>query len=323
MGERLDLVIRQSFIRYHEGVGALQREIGEISQRLERALTESERSSQDTKRDLKEKVRIIELGLADVRYRVGQVDLFLNEVKRSLPEPPVPERLAELPGALANLYPSFEEVMRGSEVVVKERARAYLDDIVEIDRKGPVLDLGCGRGEWLELLRDAGIDAYGVDVNEQYVEEGLTKGLDTRHADALEHLKGLPEFGLSAVTAIHLVEHLDIETLLEVLDLSLRALQPGGLLILETPNPENLIVGASSFYLDPTHVHPLPPLLLSFLVNARGFNDVVVRELKREEPIDPEIPPEAPWAEDVAKVWNFLQERVNGPEDYAVLARRA
>lgn len=123
MGERLDLVIRQSFIRYHEGVGALQREIGEISQRLERALTESERSSQDTKRDLKEKVRIIELGLADVRYRVGQVDLFLNEVKRSLPEPPVPERLAELPGALANLYPSFEEVMRGSEVVVKERAR--------------------------------------------------------------------------------------------------------------------------------------------------------------------------------------------------------
>lgn len=322
MGERLDLVIRQSFIRYHEGVGALQRELAAMSQRLERAFDESERSSRDAQRELKATVRNIGTGLSEVRSRVGQVDLFLTEVKRSLPESPTPERLAALPGALANLYPSFEEVMRGSEVVVKERAREYLADVAEVDRNHPVLDLGCGRGEWLELLRDSRIDAYGIDVNEQYVKEGRAKGLDVRHADALEHLKGLPEFSLSAITAIHLVEHLDTETLLEVLDLALRALQRGGLLILETPNPENLIVGASSFYLDPTHVHPLPPALLSFLVNARGFDEVVVRELKREEQFDPEIPAEAPWAEDVAKVWTFLKERVNGPEDYAVLARR-
>ena len=322
LGERLDLVVRQSFVRYHEGVGVLQRELSEFSQQFDHALADTERSISDVGRELKEKVRNIEFGLADVRYRAGQVDLFLREVKRSLPESPHPERLATLPGAVANLYPSFEEAMRGPEVIVKDRARIYLEDVAEIDRSGSVLDLGCGRGEWLELLRDSGIEAYGIDTNEQYVTGGVAKGLDVRYADALEHLKSLPEFGLSAITAIHLVEHFDIETLLEVLDLSLRALQPGGLLILETPNPENLIVGASSFYLDPTHVHPLPPLLLSFLVNARGFDDVVIRQLKREEPIDPEVPSDAPWAEDVEKVWDYLQERVSGPEDYAVLARR-
>lgn len=323
IGERLDLVVRQSFIRYHEGVGVLQKELAELSQRLQRDLDERARTSSESERAFRDTLRRVEVGLSEVRYRVGEVDLFLNEVKRAMPQSPSPERLAALPGALANLYPSFEEVMRGSESEIMDRVRPYLDDVATVKVKGQVLDLGSGRCEWLELLKNSGVDAYGVDINEQYVAQGVAKGFDVRHEDVIEHLKGLPESELKAITAIHLVEHLDTETLLEVLDLSLRALRPGGLLILETPDPENLIVGASSFYLDPTHLHPIPPPLLSFLVTARGFTDVIVRKLKRSELIEPELPPDAPWREDVERLWEFLQTQVMGPEDFAVLARRA
>lgn len=320
--QRLDLVIRQSFLRYHEGVGALQREVGEFSMRLEDALRGLDQSVSEKYQVINDAVRRVNAELVDARFRVSQVDLFLNQVKRSMPQPPRPEILASLPSALENLYPSFEELLRGPESLVADRERAYIDDIQSLVVPGRILDLGCGRGEWLELLQDIGEDAYGLEINEQFVTNGKSRGLDIRHGDVIDHLENIPPSELKAVSALHLAEHLEIETLITMIDLCLRALRPGGLLLIETPNPENLSVGAWMFYLDPTHTHPLPPALLSFLVNSRGFDNVEIRRLRRSELIKPEIGSESPWSEDIREIWNYLQTNVAGPEDYALLARR-
>lgn len=317
--EEVELANQQSFARFHDGVGAIRTEMGEMAQRYEQArgaLAESDGRIESLRAELDRR-------LADVRIRLAQVDLLLDVVRRALPGDPAPAELAALPGAFENLYGSFEEALRGPYETVRERVRDYLDDVCSVPSDRPVLDIGCGRGEWLDVLAEAGIAAYGIDTNERSVAAGRSNGLDVRRSDAREHLASLAEHSLRAVTAIHVVEHLATDDLIELLDLALRAIEPGGLLVLETPNPENLVVGASSFYLDPTHRNPLPPALLSFLVEARGFTDVEVRPLARRElrPM-PQLGAGEPWAEDLRPIVELLNARLFGPQDYAVVARR-
>lgn len=322
LGERLELIQRQGFVRYQQAVGSLHSDVANAEQSFERTTSELRDELRGIKEELKASRGQLDRSLAGARMRLGELDLFLNEVKRSLPNPPTREQLAAIPSAFSSMYPAFEEVLRGPESVIRERARGYLVDVEKVAQLGPLLDLGCGRCEWLSLLRESGIDAYGIDTNEQFVKSGIERGLDARLADAVEHLKSLPEGKLGAITAFHLVEHIGTDAVIELLDLSIRALQPGGLLVLETPDPENLVVGASSFYLDPTHLHPIPPKLLEFLVRSRGFSDVEIRELKREPSVEFTVDSSAPWSDDVKRIWEYVATRINGPEDYAVLARR-
>jgi O-antigen chain-terminating methyltransferase len=134
------------------------------------------------------------------------------------------------------------------------------------------------------------VTAYGVDVNAAFVAAGVEMGLDIRHQDAIEHLKQIPDGSLSAITAFHVVEHIPLSPLVDLVDHSLRALRPGGLLILETPNPLNVMVGAAWFHMDPTHIKPLPPPFLEFVLENRGFTGV--RVLMANPPDEPplEIP---------------------------------
>ncbi|MDA8290753.1 MAG: class I SAM-dependent methyltransferase [Actinomycetota bacterium] len=315
----VDLAHRQSFARFHDGIGSIRTEMGDLAHACELARAELAASDERLgalRDDLERK-------LADVRIRLAQVDMLLDVVRRALPAAPASDELAELPGAFANLYGPFEEALRGSFETVRERVRDYLDDVLEVPSDLPVLDVGCGRGEWLDVLREAGVPAYGIEMSERSVEAGRRGGLDVRLADASAHLSALAERSLRAVTAIHVVEHLATDDLIAFLDLAVRALEPGGLLVLETPNPENLVVGASSFYLDPTHRNPIPPALLSFLVEARGFADVEVRLLARRElrPM-PELGAGEPWAEDIRPIVDLLNSRLFNAQDYAVLARR-
>jgi O-antigen chain-terminating methyltransferase len=145
----------------------------------------------------------------------------------------------------------------------------------------PVLDLGCGRGEWLELLGDHDLCARGVDCNGVFLEQCRQRGLGVSAGDALEHLSGLPDRSVGAVTAFHLIEHLPFLTLLEFLDEVVRVLKPGGLALFETPNPENLLVGSCFFYIDPTHQHPLFGPTLQFLAEQRGLVRVAVRPMNQ------------------------------------------
>ena len=164
--------------------------------------------------------------------------------------------------AEAGLYLALEQDFRGSRASVAERQSPYLAHLRELPAGLPLLDLGCGRGEWLQLLRTHAIPAVGVDHNPINGLACRTAGLEVVTADILQDLANRPAASLAAITAFQLVEHLPFEVLQELLRQARRLLAPGGRLILETPNPENLQVATHSFWLDPTHIKPIPPAQL-------------------------------------------------------------
>ena len=215
-------------------------------------------------------------------------------------------------------YNSFEDLPRWAVEESGKRLGVYLGDIPV--GEGPVVDIGCGRGEWLELLKGKGIPAYGVDNNPEVAARAATRGLDVRTENGLDHLRAVGERTVNTVTAFHVAEHLPLDVLIELIDLSLAALRPGGKLILETPNPANLSVGSTTFWLDPTHIRPLPSDLLAFLVESRGFTDDEVRPLSRSElPI--EVPAEG-GDPVVAQLAGVVNRYLGAAADYAVLATR-
>jgi O-antigen chain-terminating methyltransferase len=221
-------------------------------------------------------------------------------------------------------YLEFERRFRGSREEILERQSGTLELVRDAlrDLAGPLLDVGCGRGEWLEVLQAAGVSAYGVDNNPEMAAAAQEKGLDVRVADGLGHLAVVAPKSLGAVSAFHLAEHLPLPVLRRMLDEAYDALADGGALLLETPDPTNLAVGAAQFYLDPTHVRPLHPLLLKFFVEIHGFVDVRVL---RFHPMSPELV--VPVAGDDATYPDqatvaVLSQMVFGPQDYLVVARR-
>ena len=164
-------------------------------------------------------------------------------------------------------YVAFEDVFRGPE----ERVRELLEPYVELLRgHAPVLDLGCGRGELLELLRDAGIEARGVDSDPGMVERCRAKGLAVEQADAIEHLEQQAPGSLGAVTAMHVIEHLPFAALERLLEAARRALVPGGLLVAETVNPHS-IQAFKTFWVDPTHRAPIFPEVAATMARIHGF----------------------------------------------------
>ncbi|RUX51407.1 MAG: methyltransferase domain-containing protein [Mesorhizobium sp.] len=181
------------------------------------------------------------------------------------------------------LYKAFEDRFRGSRELVKERLKVYQPLLAQVPRQaeGPCLaiDLGCGRGEWLEVLGEAGLEAVGVDTNARMAQEATDRGHKIELQDALEYLGGRPDSSVAVVSAFHMVEHVPTDYLIELLDECRRVLIDDGLLILETPNPENISVGTHTFHLDPTHKSPLPPALLEFLVGQAGFAETAILRL--------------------------------------------
>lgn len=171
-------------------------------------------------------------------------------------------------------YRAFEERYRGSRELIKNRQAAYIPFIkplTEIYAECPALDLGCGRGEWLELLAENGFQPKGVDLDEGMLEACHVLNLSAEQGEALATLEGLADESLTVVSGFHIAEHIPFSSLQQLVAQILRVLKPAGLLILETPNPENLIVGTNNFYLDPTHERPIPSLLLRFLTEHAGF----------------------------------------------------
>ena len=174
----------------------------------------------------------------------------------------------------SSFYRAFEDVHRGPRALIKSRLRAYLpfvESLKNIHSDVNAVDLGCGRGEWLELMQEVGIDCRGVDLDEGMLLACRELGLPVETRDAISYLKSLTDDSLSVVSAFHLVEHLTFEQLQAVVAQAHRVLKPGGLLIMETPNPENIVVATRNFYLDPTHQRPIPPELLFFVAEFYGF----------------------------------------------------
>lgn len=222
----------------------------------------------------------------------------------------VPHRVAD------PLYAALLDQFRGPPEMIRERLRVYLPLVREVRAQTsmlPVVDLGCGRGEWLELLQEDNCTARGVDCNAAAVEQCRQRGLDVVEADALEYLRSQPDASLGVVTAFHLIEHLPFPELVELVDETVRVLQPGGVAIFETPNPENLLVGSCNFYFDPTHEKPLPSAVFKFVAESRGLSQVDVMFLHPS--------PEALPADGSPLVERF-NALLYGPQDYTVVGRR-
>ena len=191
-------------------------------------------------------------------------------------------------------YRAFEEKHRGSRDLIKSRLSVYLPFVRLVFESYPesqALDLGCGRGEWLELLRTHGFAAQGVDLEDGMLQACRERDLYVETADALDYLERQPSGSFCVVSGFHIAEHLPFEVLQKVVLEVKRVLLPGGLLILETPNPENISVGTSNFYLDPTHERPIPPELLSFLAEFYGFERHKVLRLQESAQLHHEMNP--------------------------------
>ncbi|ANN96976.1 TPA: class I SAM-dependent methyltransferase [Legionella pneumophila] len=181
-----------------------------------------------------------------------------------------------------DFYQAFQEHFRGSFDAIKERLTIYVSYISELAKNYPeipAVDLGSGRGEWLELLNEHGIGVYGIEKDNNLREVAERRGLTVVHGDALEHIKQLPEQSRSVITAFHVVEHMTFEEMYCLVKEAHRVLVPGGMLLMETPNPENIVVGSSKFYLDPTHTKPIPPEMLAFIPKYLGFFRVKIMRL--------------------------------------------
>jgi SAM-dependent methyltransferase len=209
-------------------------------------------------------------------------------------------------------YFAYESRMRGGTDLVREKQRGYVEDF---RGAAPVLDLGCGRGEFLSLLREAGIEAKGVDVDADMVAYARGEGLEVEHTGAVEYLEGLPDGSLGGVFAAQLLEHLPAATVVRLLELAAAKLRPGGLLVAETINPLSPLA-LRNYFADLTHAQPLVPETLELLARQAGFASVETRflnepEEKLAEPADPTI------AANVRR----LNELLFAPLDYAIVAR--
>ena len=212
-----------------------------------------------------------------------------------------------------NFYRALEDRFRGPRDLIKSRLQVYLPFIEPLKEAYPDLhavDLGCGRGEWLEIMGEQGFIAQGVDLNDGMLSACRDLGLKVQTGDALSFLQKLPDNSQVIISAFHLVEHIPFDSLQEIVKESLRVLKPAGLLILETPNPENIIVGTSSFYMDPTHTSPIPPDLLAFLPEYYGYHDTKILRLQET--------PEIRGLENLS----FLDVLNGTSPDYAIVAQK-
>ena len=255
----------------------------------------------------------------DRRAQERHLTLLLDEARKRLAEP-VPQPPAHTPGQRTidpsdGFFAAFDERFRGNRADIKVRLRVYLAALNEArvsTAEHPIVDLGCGRGEWLELLQEEGLRAKGVDQNPVLIAECRQYELDAVENDVLTYLCSLASNSVAAVTGFHLVEHLPFDVLLKMFDEAVRVLQPDGVAIFETPNPQNILVSTHEFYIDPTHYHPIPSQLLGFIAEVKGLSRIKLWHL---HPF-PETHKVQETGLEVAKRFNEL---FYGPRDYALI----
>jgi O-antigen chain-terminating methyltransferase len=223
--------------------------------------------------------------------------------------PPPSPAAAFAPVESAFDYARFAERFRGSDEYVRAGQRFYLPYFAG---RHDVLDIGCGRGEFLELMREAGVPARGIDLSQESVEVCRRKGLQGEVADLFAYLTNLPESSLDGIFSAQVAEHLRPERLPEMIRLAASRLDRGGVLALETPNPECLAIFASHFYLDPTHTRPVPQALLGFYMEEFGMGEI---EVHRLSPAVESMPALASLPAD-------FREAFFGGLDYAIIGRK-
>jgi SAM-dependent methyltransferase len=282
----------------------------------------------------------------DLRSTIGTLQQGLATIKREMERmsasgspsldaaPRIPDRGSGTPDASsqdafspaldAYKYVGFEDQFRGSREVIRERFESYLP---LFETGGPVLDVGCGRGEFLDLLQSHHIEARGIDLNHEMAEACRARGLDVSEADAVGYLSRLDDGSLGGIFSAQVVEHLEPAYLLRFLELSFHKLRPGGRLVLETLNPACWVAFFESYIRDITHVWPLHPETLKYLVVASGFSSAKI-EFRSPVPEADKLqsfaaPANAAAFADLAEAFNANVEKLNARIftylDYAVI----
>jgi SAM-dependent methyltransferase len=217
------------------------------------------------------------------------------------------------------VYRRLEDALRGNESHVRGDVIHYVRLAAE---QQPVLDVGCGRGEFLAACRESRIEARGVDTNERSVADLKQRGFDVSLAAVPECFASIADATLGSVLAMHVVEHLPIDALLALFRESARVLRRGGLLMIETPNAESILAAASDFWRDPTHIAPRHPAALSVLAREHGFEIAEVRAV-HELPEGAKIailesdPPE------LQRVIHVVNDRLFAPQDLRLVLRQS
>ena len=282
-------------------------EQGKISSRFD----EHVNVQQALKVQLEKQVEDLQRSRMVIAQQETRLSHLLEPSAKSLPESVLTQNEEE--HLLDALYFSLEDVLRGTPEQIKEEVKVYLPVLNNAGITSDILDVGCGRGEWLEVLKQEGLQARGIDQNRIVLQRCRELSLDVVESDALTYLGSLEDGSLNAITAFHFAEHLELKTLVRFFDEAGRTLKPGGLLILETPNPENLVVGSCNFYLDPTHKNPIPIQTMQLLVEARGFR---CQEVMKLHPIT------STKIEVKDQLTSHLNHFLYGPMNYAVVARK-
>jgi SAM-dependent methyltransferase len=207
----------------------------------------------------------------------AELENKLDRLLESFDRKATPETAAEIRAVKEQLspfqYADFEKRFRGGSEEISNRLAKYLP---LFPASGEVLDIGCGRGEFLALLQQSGRRPLGLDLSDSMLEEAREHGLACFKADALEFLKGRPEASLDGIFSSQVIEHFEPGYLRRVVAECFRTLKPGGVLLLETINPLSLFALSRIYFLDPTHQRPLHPEYMRYLLENSGFSAVEI-----------------------------------------------
>lgn len=265
---------------------------------------------------------------------IGQIDALQERLsaleRQPLDDPSPAAALAELSRRLERLESmeaarrfrppyaasEFESAFRGDEGEIKDR---YRDLARRLEGCGPVLDIGCGRGEFMELLGEIGVDARGVELDPELAAAGQARGLDISTGDGLALLAEVPDGSLGGLVLVQVVEHLSQNQITQLVSLAADKIRPGGRAVIETVNPQSLYVFARAFYLDPTHSRPVHPSYLTFLFKRAGFQGLDI-DWRSEPSIQESLQPVG--LEGVDENFSRINQILFGPQDYALIATR-
>ena len=326
----------------------LNQRIGEVSRRLDRAVDDYSAGIRNTERALSKslsrdmeniltRLQQTESKLESQGSRIDTLEavadgleriiLRLSAPKHSLSQAADSPIKVEKPVDLSYLI--FENRYRGSEETISERLKIYPQHFR--GSKGPVLEIGAGRGELLSLLKESDIQAYGIELDQGMLTAAADKDLDVRLGDGIAHLASLPNDSLGGVIAIQVIEHLTFDQLSELLKLSYEKLKPDSKAIFETIDPRSMVALTQNYFRDPTHVAPLHPETMSFAMKSAGFRHTEIQTLSpfpqtaTLQAIEKESYMTPRWSACVERLnWNFelLNQLLFGSQDYCIVGNK-
>ncbi|MFQ5442501.1 MAG: methyltransferase domain-containing protein [Thermodesulfobacteriota bacterium] len=291
--------------KFAAGQAELDGDIASLKKETEKGRGELAKTVREMGLDMITQKRRLEKILTELRKKAGLDEASMEKIVE------VKEHLND------HSYFLFENRFRGTSEDIKNRQEVYLPlflDLKKKDGESFVLDVGCGRGEFLELLNENSVPARGVDLNEEMVLVCKEKGLDVEEADAMAYLRGLKNNSLAGVIACQFIEHLPVPVLTEFVRLCHEKVKKGGRVVFETINPES-VFAMKWFYMDMTHQKPIHPQAISFLMESTGFRNM---EIKYLSPVATDLRLNAKGDSNMEKLDNLLF----GPQDYAVIATK-